>query len=116
AFIAARITGPLHLTDTHFFLPMEQRQRLTAVYASDSTGHAVRAPDGPRGQGNYVDGPRRNFSGGGGILSTAHECARFLAMVRNRGALDGARILAPHTVDLMTTNQVGTLFSMDGLG
>lgn len=116
AFIAARITGPLHLTDTHFFLPMEQRQRLAAVYASDSTGHAVRAPDGPRGQGNYVDGPRRNFSGGAGILSTAHDYARFLEMVRNRGALDGARILAPHTVDLMTTNQIGTLLSMDGLG
>src|SRR4029079_5487633 len=102
AFIAARITGPLHLTDTHFFLPMEQRRRLTAVYASDSTGHAVRAPEGPRGQGDYVDGPRRSFSGAAVLLSTAHDYARFLEMVRNRGALDGARILAPHTVDLMT--------------
>ena len=113
AFIAARITVPLRLPDTHFFLPTEQRQRLTAVYASDSTGHAVRAPDGPRGQGNYVDGPRRSFSGGAGILSTAHDYARFLEMVRKHGILDGARILAPHTVDLMTTNQVGTRLSTD---
>jgi CubicO group peptidase (beta-lactamase class C family) len=116
AFISSRITLPLRLPDTHFFLPAEQRQRLTAVYASDSTGHAVRAPDGPRGQGNYVDGPRRSFSGGAGILSTAHDYARFLEMVRKHGILDGARILAPHTIELMTTNQVGTRLSADGLG
>ena len=116
AFISSRITVPLRLPDTHFFLPAEQRQRLTAVYASDSTGQAVRAPDGPRGQGDYVEGPRRSFSGGAGILSTAHDYARFLEMVRKHGILDGARILAPHTVDLMTTNQVGTLLSADGLG
>lgn len=116
AFIAARITVPLRLPDTRFFLPLEHRPRLAAVYASDSTGHAVRAPDGPRGQGEYVEGPRRSFSGGAGILSTARDYARFLEMVRKHGALDGARILAPHTVDLMTTNQVGTRFSADGLG
>src|SRR5262249_25898094 len=54
-FISSRITGPLGLKDTWFFLPPGQRQRLTAVYASDSTGHAVRAPDGPKGQGDYVE-------------------------------------------------------------
>lgn len=37
-------------------------------------------------------------------------------MIANRGELDGVRILAPHTVDLMTTNQVGTLLSTAGLG
>ena len=37
-------------------------------------------------------------------------------MIANRGELDGVRILAPHTVDLMTTNQVGTLLSTSGLG
>ena len=115
-FIATRITGPLRLKDTYFFLPLDQRQRLTAVYASDSTGHAVRAPDGPRGQGNYVDGPRRSFAGGAGLLSTAHDYARFLEALRNHGALGGVRILAPHTVALMTTNQVGTLFNANGQG
>jgi len=115
-FITTRITGPLRMPDTYFFLPAEQRQRLTAVYASDSTGHAVRAPDGPRGQGNYVDGPRKSFAGGAGLLSTAHDYARLLQMVLGHGELDGARILAPHTVDLMTTNQVGTLFNANGLG
>jgi CubicO group peptidase (beta-lactamase class C family) len=75
----------------------------------------VRAPDGPKGQGDYADGPRKSFAGGAGLLSTAHDYARFLEMARNRGALDGVRILAPHTMDLMTTNQVGVL-SANGLG
>jgi CubicO group peptidase (beta-lactamase class C family) len=115
-FIESRITGPLGMQDTHFFVPPAKRQRLTAVYASDSTGHAARAPDGARGQGHYADGPRRSFAGGAGLLSTARDYARFLEMVRRRGALENVRILSPHAVDLMTTNQVGRLFNDDGLG
>jgi CubicO group peptidase (beta-lactamase class C family) len=76
----------------------------------------TRAPDGARGQGHYVDGPHRSFAGGAGLLSTAHDYARFLEMIRNGGALDGARVLSPRTVDLMTTNQVGALHSPNGLG
>jgi len=115
-FLRTRITQPLGMRDTWFFLPTALRARLTAVYASDSTGHTVRAPDGPRGQGNYVDGPRRDFSGGAGLLSTAGDYARFLEMLRNHGALAGVRLLSPHSVDLMTTNQVGTLYNASGQG
>ncbi len=115
-FIRTRITGPLGMTDTHFFLPPAQRDRLAAVYASGSDGRIVRAPDGPRGQGHYVDGPRRSFAGGAGLLSTAGDYARFLEMIRNGGTLDGVRLLATRTVRLMTTNQVGTLHSSAGLG
>jgi len=115
-FIKTRITGPLGMKDTEFFLPENQRVRLTTVYASDSTGHAVRAPDSPRGQGDYVDGPRKSFSGGAGLLSTAKDYARLLEALRRGGELDGARILAPHSVDLMTTNQVGTLYDPNGQG
>jgi len=114
--IRARITGPLGLKDTQFFLPAAQRDRLSAVYASDADGKVARAPDGARGQGHYLEGPRRSFSGGAGLLSTARDYARFLEMIRNGGALDGVRILAPRTVELMTTNQVGTLHSPTGLG
>ena len=78
-------------------------------------GALSRAPDGPRGQGNYVDGPRRSFAGGAGLLSTARDYARFLEMIRNGGALDGVRILAPRTVALMTHNQIGTLHSTERL-
>jgi CubicO group peptidase (beta-lactamase class C family) len=114
--IRTRITGPLGLKDTQFFLPAPQRDRLAAVYASDADGKITRAPDGARGQGHYVDGPRRSFAGGAGLVSTARDYARFLEMIRNGGTLDGVRILSARTVDLMTTNQVGTLHSSTGLG
>jgi CubicO group peptidase (beta-lactamase class C family) len=115
-FVRSRITGPLGMKETQFFLRPDQRSRLAAVYASGSDGRIVRAPEGPRGQGTYVDGPRRSFAGGAGLLSTARDYARFLEMIRNHGMLDGVRILAPRTVRLMTTNQVGMLHSKTGLG
>jgi CubicO group peptidase (beta-lactamase class C family) len=115
-FVRARITGPLGMTDTMFFLPPSQRERLATVYASGPDGRIVRAPEGSRGQGHFVDGPRRNFAGGAGLLSTVRDYARFLEMIRRGGELDGVRILAPRTVALMTSNQVGTLHSVTGLG
>ena len=115
-FIRTRITDPLGMRDTHFFLPVDARGRLVTVYASGSDGHAVRAPAGPRRQGDYVDGPRTSFSGGAGLLSTAHDYARFLQMLLNGGTLNGVRILAPSTVALMTSNQTGTLYSQEGEG
>ena len=114
--VRARITGPLGMTDTQFFLPPEKRHRLVAVYASDSTNHAVRAADGGQGQGHYLDGPRRSYAGGAGLVSTARDYARFLEAMRNGGALGPVRVLAPHTVELMTTNQIGVLYSTNGLG
>ncbi len=115
-FIRTRLTGPLGMSHTFFFVPPTIRERLSAVYMSDSTGHSVRAPDGSRGQGHYVDGPRRNFAGGAGLVSTARDYARFLQMIAHRGMWNGQYLLAPHTVRLMTTNQVGTLRSSSGLG
>ena len=115
-FIRTRITGPLGMKDTQFFLPSDQRARLAAVYSGTPDGTVKRAPDGPRGQGAYVDGPRKSFAGGAGLLSTAQDYARFLEMIRRGGALDGVRILSPRTVALMTSNQVGTLHSANGMG
>lgn len=112
-FIRTRITGPLKMRDTHFFLPSEQRERLAVVYSS-TDNKVTRAPDGSKGQGHYVDGPRKSFAGGAGLVSTARDYARFLEMIRNGGALDGIRILAPRTVALMRTNQSGTLHAEDG--
>jgi CubicO group peptidase (beta-lactamase class C family) len=112
--IRERITGPLKMNDTYFYVPQEATARLVTVYASDSTNHAYRAPEGPRGQGNYVTGPRKDFSGGAGLISTAADYARFLEMLRNGGQLGGVRILAPHTVDLMTHNQLGTQYDSSG--
>lgn len=115
-YFRTRITGPLGMKDTQFFLPASQRDRLAAVYGSGEGGTYVRAPDGARGQGHYVDGPRRNFAGGAGLLSTARDYARFLEAIRRGGTLDGVRMLSPRSVKLMATNQVGTLHSTTGLG
>ena len=114
--IATRVTEPLGMTDTHFFVSPDQRDRLAAVYASGADGRAIRAPEGGRGQGSYVDGPRRAFSGGAGLVSTARDYGRFLEMIRGGGALDGVRILSPRSVAMMSTNQVGSLHSPSGLG
>lgn len=114
-YLRSRIIAPLGMSDTHFFLPAKDRDRLAAVYASQA-GTASRAPDGARGQGHYVDGPRRNFAGGAGLVSTARDYARFLEAMRLGGAVDGVRLLSPRSVKLMTTNQVGTLHSETGLG
>jgi len=115
-FVRTRITEPLDLKDTRFFLPAGERERLAAVYASGPDGTVVRAPEGSKGQGHYVDGPKKSFAGGAGLLSTARDYARFLEMIRRGGELDGVRILAPRTAELMTTNQSGTLHSTTGLG
>ena len=115
-FFRARITGPLRMTDTHFFVPVSQRERLVTVYMSDSTNRAVRAPDGARGQGHYVDGPRVSYSGGAGLVSTARDYARLLEMLLNGGELDGVRILSPGSVEVMATNQTESLFPSRGQG
>ena len=117
AYIRDHITTPLGLKDTQFFLSPAQRDRLAAVYASGQGGGALqRAPDGARGQGAYVEGPRKSFAGGAGMLSTARDYARFLDALRLGDTLDGVRILGPQSVKLMSTNQVGTLHSTNGLG
>jgi CubicO group peptidase (beta-lactamase class C family) len=114
-FFRTRITGPLGMKDTYFFLPKNQRERLAAVYASGPDGKAVRAPDGAIGQGHYVDGPRRSFAGGAGLVSTAQDYARFLEMIRNGGAIGDVRLLSPRSAALLHSNQVGTKLA-DGLG
>ena len=115
AYVRSRITAPLGMKDTQFFLPPTQKDRLAAVYRS-ADGKYARAGDDARGQGAYVDGPRRNFAGGAGLLSTARDYARFLEAIRLGGSVDGKRILSPRSVKLMSTNQIGTLYSSTGLG
>ena len=115
-YIRTRITAPLGLKDTQFFLPPAQKDRLAAVYASGTDGKYARAPEGQKGQGNYVEGPRKNFAGGAGLISTARDYGRFLEAMRRGGTLDGVRLLGPRSVKLMSTNQVGTLHSTTGLG
>jgi CubicO group peptidase (beta-lactamase class C family) len=114
-FFQKRITGPLGLVDTQFYLPPAQKDRLATVYAA-TDGKIERATDPKTGQGHYVEGPRVAFAGGAGLLSTARDYGRFLQMLLNGGEIDGVRLLGPKTVELMTVNHVGTLFSEGNLG
>ncbi|HXK09652.1 MAG TPA: serine hydrolase domain-containing protein [Vicinamibacteria bacterium] len=114
-FFQKRITGPLGLADTQFYLPPAQKDRLATVYAAKD-GKIERASDPKTGQGHYVEGPRVAFSGGAGLLSTAHDYGRFLQMVLNGGEIDGVRLLSPKTVEMMTVNHVDTLFAEVGPG
>ncbi|MFC4311440.1 serine hydrolase domain-containing protein [Steroidobacter flavus] len=115
-YIRKNITQPLGMKDTNFYLPKDQRARLAAVYGTGPNGKIARSANDPKGQGHYVEGPRRSFSGGAGLLSTARDYARFLEAIRNGGTLGNARILAPRSVALMTTNQIGDIYNKPGMG
>ena len=92
-FVRTRITEPLGMKDTQFFLPSDQRDRLAAVYASGSDGLMTRAPEGPKGQGNYVDGPRRSFAGGAFVVDGPR--LQSVPGDDSHGALGDVRILSP---------------------
>jgi CubicO group peptidase (beta-lactamase class C family) len=92
-FLQDRIFGPLHMVDTGFYVPQEKRARL------------VDAPE-PRDPQFDVTRPRKLLSGGGGLVSTAADYLRFCQMLLNGGELDGARILTPQTVLLMTADSL----------
>jgi len=110
-FITTRILTPLGMKDTHFYLPQNKVNRLAAVYSAYADKPLERSPNpgGMVGQGAYVNGPRKSFSGGAGLLSTAADYAKFLQMMLNKGTLNGNRILAPSTVELMTVSHLGEI-------
>jgi len=116
-FMQTRIFTPLKMTDTSFYVEPAKADRLATVYGISGTSVTIaRTPDPGTGQGNYVAGPRKSYSGGAGLVSTASDYARFLQMLLNGGALDGARLLSPKTVELMTSNHVGALYLNGTLG
>ena len=109
-FLQEKVLDPLGMTDTHFYLPKEKRDRLATVYSSSPAGlRPAPAPGGMVGQGAYVDGPRRSFSGGAGYLSTAMDYAKFLQMMLDGGQYAGQRVLSPKSVELMTVDHLGAI-------
>ena len=117
-FITSRILTPLGMKDTHFYLPQNKVNRLAAVYSAYADKPLERSPDpgGMVGQGAYVNGPRKSFSGGAGLLSTASDYAKFLQMMLNKGIYNGNRILAPSTVELMTVSHLNEIKYSWGTG
>jgi CubicO group peptidase (beta-lactamase class C family) len=94
SFVRQRITGPLKMNDTGFWVRPEAVSRLAK-------------PDGESNAAFESATQKPNiFSGGGGMLSTAGDYARFSQMLLNGGELDGVRILAPKTIALMTSDQL----------
>jgi CubicO group peptidase (beta-lactamase class C family) len=111
AFIRKRITGPLAMNDTYFFIPAMDRDRLATVYGTKD-GKAERLGM----LGNYSDGPKKCYSGGAGLLSTAADYGKFLEMIRLGGTVNGLKILKEESVKLMTTSQIGVSAAGRGFG
>ncbi len=101
-FLHAEIFEPLGMTDTGFWVLPEEEHRIAEPFAHD--------PDG--GIPMKVIEPRQVpalESGGGGLMSTALDYARFLQCLRNKGELNGVRLLSPHMVDYMTSDHLGNI-------
>jgi CubicO group peptidase (beta-lactamase class C family) len=102
------IFTPLGMSDTAFSVPEADHARIAEPFAHD--------PDG--GIPMQVLEPREVpalEAGGGGLMSTTRDYARFLQCLLNRGQLDGVRLLGSHTVDFMTADHLGHIPSHDGL-
>ncbi len=112
-FITERITDPLRMPDTSFWLPPEKLDRLANVYGLE--GGQLQLMETPA-RSDFVNGPRKLLSGGAGMLSTAGDYTRLLQMLLNQGELDGVRLLSPHTVALMTADHLGSKSGGDADG
>ncbi len=103
AFMKARIFDPLDMGDTGFQVAPDDAARLASVYATNAFGGievVEKGMDSPLLQ----DVP--GLSGGGGLVSTIDDYARFADMLRNGGELDGHRVLSSQSVKDMMTNQL----------
>ena len=112
-FLRENIFTPLGMNDTQFYLQKDQIERFVTVYSLGESGTIERTPDSGTmvSQGAYMQGPRKSFSGGAGLLSTAKDYATFLQMMLNGGEFHGQRILSRKTVELMTVDHLGQVYN-----
>jgi CubicO group peptidase (beta-lactamase class C family) len=111
-FLKERIFTPLGMNDTYFYIPAAKQNRLVAAYTFDNNNKITKWTAATFPAFN-VDYPKANgtyYAGGAGLSSTIKDYATFLQMLLNGGVYNGQRLLARHTVDLMTTNQIGDLY------
>jgi CubicO group peptidase (beta-lactamase class C family) len=106
-FIRERISAPLGLEDTGFWAPPEARERVALAQVDPATGRKQPIPDA-------LEKPRL-FSGGGGMVSTAADYARFCQMLLENGRLGGTRLVSRRTLALMTSDHLpeGTRYGPD---
>jgi CubicO group peptidase (beta-lactamase class C family) len=117
AFMQERIFAPLKMNDTFFYVPASKAGRLAAVYNYDrAAGKLIEAKQLFGGELPDYTKPPGMESGGGGLVSSTMDYARFCQMIVNGGELDGVRILAPATVELMGKNVIpkNVLVNSDG--
>ncbi len=106
-FMRERVFEPLAMPNTSFTVPPEYHGHIAEPFARDPEGgFQMRVMD--------VRTDAALASGGGGLISTAHDYARFLQFMLNRGELDGKRLLGPHTVDFMTADHLGNIAVASG--
>jgi CubicO group peptidase (beta-lactamase class C family) len=104
SFMRERIFAPLHMDDTGFHVPQKDWNRLATTYVYGADHHLVAFPqDTPDHDFRY---PPNYCSGGNGAVTTAQDFLRFEQMLLNGGELDGARILAAGSVQLMMQNNL----------
>jgi CubicO group peptidase (beta-lactamase class C family) len=99
-FLRTRVFEPLGMKDTAFYVPQEKLSRLALVHNGSPNGLVV---DENRPDPAVVP---LGASGGGGLFSTAMDYARFCEMMLGGGQLNGVRLIAPRTVEMMRTNHV----------
>jgi CubicO group peptidase (beta-lactamase class C family) len=99
-FLSARILGPLGMNDSGFSVTEAEQGRIAEAFAKDPEG-------GTDVQLIEVRQKPSFESGGGGMVATTLDYARFLQMMLNGGTLDGTRLLARPTVALMTSDHLG---------
>jgi len=102
AFLSARILTPLGMTDTAFSVPEHDHARIAEPFANDPEGGAAVA---------LLDVKRTAMfeSGGGGLVGTSMDYARFCAMLANNGRLGEVRLLGRKTIELMTSDHLGNV-------
>jgi CubicO group peptidase (beta-lactamase class C family) len=112
-FMQDRIFKPLGMVDTAFHTPPEKRPRLATLYRRSKSRGLVPA-DNPMTRDRET--PPALASGGGGLVSTAADYARFAQMLLNGGELAGARILSAEAVKLQMSNQLSEALLAGGFG
>ena len=122
-FFRTRIFEPLGMKDTYFFPPADKLDRLATAYTYYPDKGLNRFPDTPIKEGSFVysadypsRGPKKLFSGGAGLVSTAMDYARFCQMMLDGGKVGNTRLLGRKSVELMTHDQLGKIGPDQGFG
>jgi CubicO group peptidase (beta-lactamase class C family) len=107
AFLTERILAPLQMAETSFFTGEENASRLADAFPTDPwSGEKVQLF-------NMLEKPALE-SGGGGLVSTTMDYARFCQMLLNGGVLDGDRIIGRKTLELMASDHLGPEVKIGG--